>query len=132
MFCLSFILGLLLSAGIPATSATLLDLHLYSDTNASLLCNDGSPSGYYFRPATPDADPQSANLWIVQQEGGGWCWDEQSCVDRLRYLDAADPSLMSSREWSPQRDLIGAWRNNCERASFNFSDLRSNIYFRDF
>lgn len=97
----------LLSSLIHLASPTLLDLHLFPSTNSTLLCNDGTPSGYYFRPADPDADEEAANLWIVQQEAGGWCWDPQSCVDRILGLSETSPHLISSNSWAPQRDIKG-------------------------
>ena len=42
------------------------------------LCNDGTPSGYYWKEAPKDAAP----LWIVFLESGGWCYDQTSCGKR--------------------------------------------------
>ena len=53
------------------------------------VCNDGSPAAYYFSAATIGA---RANVWVLFQEGGGWCWDGTSCADRQRTF----PGLMTS------------------------------------
>ena len=61
-----------------------LDLHFYpSAQENSLVCNDGTPGGYYFRPASQDAEEESRDKWIFHLQGGGWCWDDTSCRQRI-------------------------------------------------
>ena len=42
-------------------------------------CMDGSPYGFYYRPAT---DPANATKWVVELQGGGWCYNEGACYGR--------------------------------------------------
>ena len=64
-----------------ATTSVRLDLvfHTAAQEN-SLVCNDGSPGGYYFRPAAEEA---AQDKWIFYLEGGGWCWNATSCEHRI-------------------------------------------------
>jgi len=70
-----------------STAAQTLQFESYSSPDA--VCNDGSRSGLYFAPAT---DEGSKDVWVVQQQGGGWCWDGPSCKAR-------SGSLISSKTW---------------------------------
>lgn len=47
-------------------------------------CNDGTEAGYYIREGT------NAGPWIIYLEGGGWCWDKESCDDRPKYRTSSD------------------------------------------
>jgi hypothetical protein len=47
-------------------------------SNASAVCNDGSPSAYFIRKR-PDS-----TFWLVVLEGGGQCVDEHTCGYRKR------------------------------------------------
>jgi len=78
------------------TTSTTLDLNLFDlSVHPNALCNDGTPSGFYFKPGSP-----SSNLWIVFQQGGEWCYDEPTCRAR--------PSqLSSSKDWSKSKSLEG-------------------------
>ncbi|XP_012551322.2 palmitoleoyl-protein carboxylesterase NOTUM [Bombyx mori] len=58
-------------------------------SNTTLTCNDGSPTGYYFRRGS------NTEHWVVYLEGGGYCWDTASCRARWRRR----PALMSSTRW---------------------------------
>ncbi len=42
------------------------------------LCNDGSDAVYFFSEGTGDG----ADKWVIWFEGGGGCYDEESCADR--------------------------------------------------
>ena len=65
-------------------SGTDLNLTLHWDaTERNLTCNDGSPGGYYFLAAPENASVEEKNTWIVVMEPGGWCWDEESCINRI-------------------------------------------------
>lgn len=60
------------------------DLSAYPEAR----CNDGSPAGYYYKPAPSDSDD-----WIVMLESGGWCWDDPSCkVVASQQTRAAPPA----------------------------------------
>ena len=57
-------------------------------------CLDGSPALYYHRKGTGTG----VNKWILYQEGGGWCYTPENCVERsLQYLGSTvnDPDSMS-------------------------------------
>jgi len=46
--------------------------------NREAVCNDGTPAAYYFRPGYGSG----ASSWVIRLQGGGWCWDEESCKTR--------------------------------------------------
>ena len=63
---------------ISSNNARNLELHLFENaSDLGLVCNDGSPSGYYI-----DYAEQESNKWLFFQQGGGWCYDEASCLTR--------------------------------------------------
>ena len=43
-------------------------------------CLDGTPALYYHRVGTGSG----ANKWFLHQQGGGWCYDLDSCVSRSK------------------------------------------------
>lgn len=57
------------------------------------LCLDGSPPGYWFRPAL-SGNNDNAKRWRIHLRGGGWCFDVESCASR------ANSSLGSSTYWT--------------------------------
>lgn len=65
------------------------------------VCLDGSPPGYYIN-ATP------VKRWIIHLEGGGWCYNEDSCYSR------SFTNLGSSTKWSSQMELAGFLNNNSD------------------
>jgi hypothetical protein len=75
--CIVYLLSLF------SANATDLTLNLY-DPSDNLLCNDGTPGGFYFRPAPEDASEAERSLWVFHLQGGGWCWDKGSCVQRIQ------------------------------------------------
>ena len=93
--------------------------HFYDRTeDPLLLCNDGSTGGYYIREATSKhhSDKESAHQlkwsrtlchflfqWIFYLEGGGWCWNATSCLNRLvlNGILFGGSSLVSSSHWPP-------------------------------
>lgn len=89
----------------PAAAATTLTLRLLdTDTYPRALCNDGTPSGYYERPSPSG----KSNVWIVWQEGGGFCYDEASCKKR-------SSDQRSSKKWTPTVDMEGIFDSSDER-----------------
>ena len=63
-----------------------LKLFLLPNTQTTgAVCNDGSPAGFYFKAGNPD-------LWIVHLQGGGWCYDQPSCAQRM----SSTPGKVSS------------------------------------
>ena len=65
-----------------SVSSTTLNLVKFDDS-VDIFCNDGTSGGYYFRPAPEDASEAERATWIFHQQGGGWCWDDVSCVRRI-------------------------------------------------
>jgi len=73
------------SFGAPA------QLYRLSNTQVTgAVCLDGSPAGYYFREGTG----QDKSKWILHLDGGAWCPDEGSCLDRSK------TNLGSSVNWA--------------------------------
>ena len=59
-------------------------LSLFTDPMA--VCLDGSRAGFYKRPGTNES-------WVIELEGGGWCFDEADCLAR------AKTKIGSSKGW---------------------------------
>jgi hypothetical protein len=59
--------------------------------NDGLMCNDGSPAGYYLRKSL-----FNSKTWIILLEGGNFCNDVSSCQERLKN----SPNLASSKQWN--------------------------------
>jgi hypothetical protein len=84
-------------------------LHLLDlDTYPLAVCNDGSPGGFFFTPAT---SPQKNHLWVLFLEGGQWCYDAPSCYQRAQ----AQPFLISSQRWPPHQRFSGIFAKNPRR-----------------
>lgn len=104
------------SAGVPscfsvskteiASSAKFARHHIPRALERLALCNDGSPSGFYYK-APNKKDKSAPPVWLVFQEGGSWCWDEASCKRRRGSLDRDPPNLVSSRRWPSTIELGG-------------------------
>ena len=70
-------------AGVDPKDGVLGRVQVKSDPLA--VCNDGSPAVYYLKEGDP-------TLWLVYLEGGGWCYDEQTCTKRAQ----VSPKMTSS------------------------------------
>jgi hypothetical protein len=75
-------------------SADGFSLELLAD--ASALCLDGSPGGFYRRPGVG----AGASTWVIEMEGGGWCVSVADCQGR------AKTAIGSSKKW-PQTGCPG-------------------------
>ena len=62
-----------------------------NSTHPLAVCNDNTSAAYYFRPAIDNGS--GSKKWVIVLKGGGWCWDDQSCLSRY-------PDLKSSK-WLP-------------------------------
>lgn len=51
-----------------------------SRVNDLAVCNDNTSAVYYFRAGFGDG----INKWVIRQQGGGWCYDETSCLNRQK------------------------------------------------
>ena len=78
-------------AMLATASATKVLMHDYPLAK----CLDGSPSGYYVRPAT---QPGFQNKFLVVLEGGGICTGKDDCTAR------ATTDLGSSKNWAATFD----------------------------
>ncbi len=68
---------------------------------ADAVCNDASPAVLYHAAG----DPLN---WLVYLQGGGWCYDEQTCAERF----TSSPQLMSSTSYSATISLGGIFSTN--------------------
>jgi hypothetical protein len=79
--------------------------------NQSAVCLDGSPGGYYLRAG-------SADSWLIEMEGGGWCYTAELCLQR------AATAIGSSKNWPstgcPSMDggSKGMLSNNCSVSQY--------------
>lgn len=90
----------LASSVMVITKAANLDIHkLDLSKYPAATCNDGSAGAYYFRPS-----PSKSSVWVVHQQGGGWCWDPESCASR-------PSSLTSSTGWSSTMEVNGLFNS---------------------
>eukprot|EP00754_Rhynchopus_humris_P044780 Rhum_TRINITY_DN4393_c0_g1::Rhum_TRINITY_DN4393_c0_g1_i1::g.14146::m.14146/K19882/NOTUM; O-palmitoleoyl-L-serine hydrolase len=68
-------------------------------------CLDGTPGVFYYSNHTVAA---SSNNWLIYHEGGGWCYDAESCLERSR------TRLGSSKTYTVTIDsLDGMWSRDC-------------------
>jgi len=44
-------------------------------------CLDGTPGAFYFQAAT---EPSRDTVWEIYFQGGGWCYDEEDCLNRAQ------------------------------------------------
>lgn len=104
---------LVLAISLVSSQNSEADLVLLKDAvNEGAVCLDGTPPGYYFRKGELNyckymhsADymrntlifivgmDDGADKWIVYFQGGGWCYDEELCLERSR------GELGSSKSW---------------------------------
>ena len=61
------------------------------------MCLDGSTPGYYIGKGSGSG----ANKWILHQEGGGWCYSTEDCLERSK------TALGSSSYWKNTIDIGG-------------------------
>jgi hypothetical protein len=86
------------------TNAVTLNLNFIKNAvQRGAVCNDGSPGGYYFRQG-------SVNTWVIHQEGGWCCWDNESCSSRA----ANSPVLVSSKTWTKTTTQAGIFSEYSE------------------
>ncbi|XP_057306546.1 palmitoleoyl-protein carboxylesterase notum1a-like [Hydractinia symbiolongicarpus] len=62
-------------------------------------CNDGSSAGYYIRRE------KESKLWIVYLEGGWFCFNERTCMQRFNHSSIY--SMTSSKLWPKLRQGDG-------------------------
>ncbi|KAH3763100.1 Pectinacetylesterase [Pelomyxa schiedti] len=85
------------TADVVAAAPTMQLVMLRDGESRGTVCNDGTVAGYYIRLSV--SVPASSN-WLVHLEGGHWCWDDQTCMDR----NSSSPYLMSNKYWTETLD----------------------------
>jgi hypothetical protein len=91
----SFLLLWAFTILVSASSSDETSLFLLSGTTAQ--CLDGSPAGFYHRLSRK----RSRKSWIVHFEGGAYCPDAKSCIER------SHTDLGSSINWPKSRNYSG-------------------------
>lgn len=143
------------TATAPATAPVdpwSMPLTLMHDFAASsgAVCLDGSPGGFYLRPATQAGASQTG--WVLHFQGDAWCFDPLDCLGRSKMgFGSSAPWANLTRGWnggslSPDNPRWGGYNKvilmNCDGASFTgdrvdplvISDPRTGnpakLYFR--
>ena len=80
-------------------------------TRAPHFRNAGSDAGYYYTPA---ADAAQQHTWLLMLEGGEWCYDAQSCAQRV----ADTPYLMTSKGAKSTATLGGIFETDPVKTPF--------------
>lgn len=62
-----------------------------------------------------------ASKWIIHMEGGGWCYNEDACVERSK------TDLGSSKRWSPSAEFAPGFLSDSKLLNPDFYDW--NIVF---
>ena len=57
-----------------------------------------------------------ASKWIVHLEGGGWCYNEDECVERSKTV------LGSSKEWKPSLEFALGFLSDNKELNPDFYD----------
>jgi hypothetical protein len=84
-----------------------MNLFMLNDTESSgAVCLDGTPSGFYFSPAT---NASNANDWQIYFQGGGWCYDKMDCWTR------SSTNLGSSKAWKKTGSMDGLLSSDCSQ-----------------
>lgn len=94
-----------------------LSLHFHTAPHTS--CLDGSPSGFYFRPAATAA---SARKFVFYLEGGGLCQNPQDCLNRTRTTLGSSTNWPSS--WTDPTGLLTSNSSVSDFATYNHVWLR--------
>lgn len=85
------------------------------------VCNDGSPGGYYYKPAKNSI---YNSTWVVYLRGGGQCYDKQSCDDRFQ----SRPDLMSSKYFKYAISYAGLFDENIAVSPYAYAHKAALAY----
>lgn len=71
-------------------------------------CNDGFPTAYYYSSGS------ETQKWIINLEGGKWCWDKDSCTNSSwgRVYGSFDNQLLSSINYPYYKEHVGYLSND--------------------
>jgi hypothetical protein len=87
-----------------------------SDSDPLAVCNDGTPSAYYFKSTSRF---ENIHDWIIFLEGGGECYSEKSCYERSIYS-----TMMTSQYFTETIDLDGIFQeDDTKSAVANFNKV---------
>ncbi|XP_065183697.1 carboxylesterase notum2-like [Sycon ciliatum] len=75
-----------------------------SDSDSKVVCNDGTPAGYYHRLET-NGGRMTSDKWVIFLDGGQYCAADASCAHR--YSTVAGKMSMSSQNWPLEKDFDG-------------------------
>ena len=70
---------------------------------------------------------ENSNVWLFFHRGGGWCYDEISCIERfINNIGAVGTTeLISSKQWPTERNIGGLFD------LLQNANLVKKIYFLD-
>ena len=70
---------------------------------------------------------ENSNGWLFFQRGGGWCYDEISCIERFinNIGVVGTTELISSKQWPTERNIGGLFD------LLQNANLVKKIYFLD-
>lgn len=74
---------------------------VYPNNDPLSVCQDGSPSVYYFLPFT---NASFNNTWLFHLQGGGQCYSEESCANRAT---TQGPTFTTSLNYGPTNSQHG-------------------------
>jgi len=75
-------------------------LRMLTDVDPLAVCVDGSPAGYYWQEGDQDS-----SMWIIDMQGGGWCYNEKSCAKRCP--KGSEDWHCSSKGYKNEKKLSG-------------------------
>jgi hypothetical protein len=102
--------------GLAAAAPEVLERVWIQDEDA--ICNDGTPSAYYIKKSETGSDQ-----WLVMLEGGGQCYDKDSCLERFKTSE----NLMSSKKYKDTISLSGVFDSDPEKSTMSSSN---KVYLR--
>jgi hypothetical protein len=92
--------------------------YFYPNANETqAVCNDGTPSVYYFRNSTV-SNSTKWNIWLM---GGFWCWDAETCDSRYHN----NINMMSSKELPEMWQWGGGIFDDSKELNPDFYDANS-------
>lgn len=115
LLCLALVSSVAWAQSLPSTTMTKVLLSSY----ANAVCNDGSPAAFYWRPGFGNGNTS----YVVHLQGGAWCTDQASCLDRA----TSSPDLVSSNGYPATSDhSLGLFSTN---SSLNRGWYNANMVY---
>jgi hypothetical protein len=88
--------------------ASSMTLHYVTAYDDMATCNDGTSAGFYYAAGS---DP---SLWLVYLQGGLWCYDQESCLERA----SKGPQQISSKSWGTTTTQDGIFDTDASNNPF--------------